>query len=331
MTRRTHPPFTHQLITSALKQDSISLTETPAHNVGNFQADLSHEPEVAAVVTDNNVVTPVKERTVITDVPALQDEKVVLPDSAFYLYPFEVADTSTEPEQSVTATPPDWESGLLPVMRTTGGNASADFTPTVVILMLALCLSFNTIKRIWSTLVKRLWTTKLREGYEHFTGTERRSVALMLCVTIFFMAIIWNGAMSIVHPSDFQVNITNTLRLTSIVSVYFVFQYVTYNIIGYTFITSEGRQLWLEGFTASMALLGVVLLLPGIVVLFYPEILHFAVIFSAFIYILVRFLFICKGFRIFYTNLGSLVYFILYLCTLEIIPLVILYFIALHV
>ncbi|MDE6853726.1 MAG: DUF4271 domain-containing protein, partial [Muribaculaceae bacterium] len=33
-----------------------------------------------------------------------------------------------------------------------------------------------------------------------------------------------------------------------------------------------------------------------------------------------RLLFIIKGLRIFYTGIGSLLYFILYLCTLEIIP-----------
>ncbi|MDE6169760.1 MAG: DUF4271 domain-containing protein, partial [Duncaniella sp.] len=42
-------------------------------------------------------------------------------------------------------------------------------------------------------------------------------------------------------------------------------------------------------------------------------------------YFLTRILFICKGFRLFYDNFGSLLYFILYLCTLEIVPLVLIY------
>lgn len=37
-------------------------------------------------------------------------------------------------------------------------------------------------------------------------------------------------------------------------------------------------------------------------------------------YLMVRVMFIYKGFRIFYINSFSLVYFILYLCTLEIAP-----------
>ncbi|MDE6655263.1 MAG: DUF4271 domain-containing protein [Muribaculaceae bacterium] len=40
-------------------------------------------------------------------------------------------------------------------------------------------------------------------------------------------------------------------------------------------------------------------------------------------------MFIIKGFRIFYHKIWSLLYFILYLCTLEIVPLIILYLTAL--
>ncbi|MDE6061420.1 MAG: DUF4271 domain-containing protein, partial [Duncaniella sp.] len=42
-------------------------------------------------------------------------------------------------------------------------------------------------------------------------------------------------------------------------------------------------------------------------------------------YVLVRLIFIFKGFRLFYDNFGSLLYFILYLCTLEIVPPVLLW------
>ena len=40
------------------------------------------------------------------------------------------------------------------------------------------------------------------------------------------------------------------------------------------------------------------------------------------IYISCRIVFICKGFRIFFNNLVSLLYFILYLCSVEIVPVI---------
>ncbi|MDE6240375.1 MAG: DUF4271 domain-containing protein, partial [Muribaculaceae bacterium] len=46
-------------------------------------------------------------------------------------------------------------------------------------------------------------------------------------------------------------------------------------------------------------------------------------------YLLFRLVFISNGFSIFYRNIFSLVYFILYLCTLEIIPLIYVFKLAL--
>ncbi|MBP3590263.1 MAG: DUF4271 domain-containing protein, partial [Muribaculaceae bacterium] len=40
------------------------------------------------------------------------------------------------------------------------------------------------------------------------------------------------------------------------------------------------------------------------------------------IYVSARLIFIIKGFKIFYNGFISLIYFILYLCTLEIVPLI---------
>ncbi len=46
---------------------------------------------------------------------------------------------------------------------------------------------------------------------------------------------------------------------------------------------------------------------------------------SAAIYAASRAVFVVKGFKIFYHKLRSLLYFILYLCTLEIIPVLLIY------
>ncbi|MCH5320108.1 MAG: DUF4271 domain-containing protein, partial [Paramuribaculum sp.] len=53
-----------------------------------------------------------------------------------------------------------------------------------------------------------------------------------------------------------------------------------------------------------------------------------AVYFAMVLYVLARIMFIVKGFRIFYTNSASIVYFILYLCSLEIVPVTIFFYLA---
>lgn len=48
-------------------------------------------------------------------------------------------------------------------------------------------------------------------------------------------------------------------------------------------------------------------------------------------YIAARVTFIAKGFRLFYDNFLSLLYFILYFCTLEIAPVAALYLISINI
>ncbi|MFG6389490.1 DUF4271 domain-containing protein, partial [Muribaculum sp.] len=88
---------------------------------------------------------------------------------------------------------------------------------------------------------------------------------------------------------------------------------------------ATGAAQWLKGFNATQALLGFLLLVPALAVLFYPAAALSLISISALLYILARIVFICKGFRIFYHNFPSLLYFILYLCTVEIIPVLLVY------
>ena len=236
-----------------------------------------------------------------------------------------------EKEEVITvpeALPPAWMEGMEPLPRPEFNGRDQGYVTTVVILMLGMCLTFRTIQRIWRTLIKRLWSSHAREDYdENLTGKEKRVIGLLLVVTVFFISLIWNAAMSKL-TLFYEFSFPATLTLCALVGGYFAFQYIVYWIIGTAFVNDEGRQLWVEGFTASMALLGITLIIPGLFVLFYPDLLTVAIYISAAFYVIARIMFICKGFRIFYTNLGSLVYFILYLCSLEIVPLTILYFLA---
>lgn len=111
--------------------------------------------------------------------------------------------------------------------------------------------------------------------------------------------------------------------LMLIASLYYLWQLLAYRVVGYVFTDKISARQWLKGFNASQALLGLALTIPALVVLFNPEQAGVVLIIGATCYILARLIFIFKGFRLFYDNFGSLLYFILYLCTLEIVPPVI--------
>ena len=221
-----------------------------------------------------------------------------------------------------------WSRGLEPVERPGHTGHDNGMVTLIVVLMLCICLSFKNIQRLWATIVKRLWNTRSRRDYDIITSTEKRTLGLMLCVAVIFISLIVNAAFSYMSPQSHSFTLMTTLCLTALFAVYFLFQYIVYEMIGYSFSSDEGRILWVEGFTAAMTLLGVGLMIPGLMILFYPEVTKTAIIIAGALYVCARIMFICKGFRIFYTNLGSIVYFILYLCALEFVPIALLFYLS---
>jgi hypothetical protein len=81
--------------------------------------------------------------------------------------------------------------------------------------------------------------------------------------------------------------------------------------------------LWIDGFKSTQAFLGLTLLPVLFLLMLYPTYGKLLLGVAAGLYLLARLIFIYKGFRIFYSNLSSIIYFILYLCAVEIVPLVV--------
>lgn len=106
------------------------------------------------------------------------------------------------------------------------------------------------------------------------------------------------------------------------VAAFYIFEYCAYWTVGYAFALPDARKRWLGGFSASMALTGVFLFVPAMLLLYFPEWTAWLSVVCLVVFVAFRLVFIYKGFRIFFDGIASLLYFILYLCTLEIIPLV---------
>lgn len=104
-------------------------------------------------------------------------------------------------------------------------------------------------------------------------------------------------------------------------AIYCLVMPVIYRIVGMVFSTRLHTKLWVKGFTSSQALLGILLLAPAMVALFYPEIDNTLTIIALIILGLIKLLFITKTFRFFFAQFSSWVVFLYYLCTLEILPL----------
>lgn len=197
-----------------------------------------------------------------------------------------------------------------------------------MIIGVFLLLAFNF--RHYSTFLKNfsydLWSVRRTDdsfGVRTFSETGIQvSVVLLacLCEGIIINAAIIAGNVHVAVPTFPLI-----AGLTLIAVVYYLWQLLAYRVVGYVFTDKISARQWLKGFNASQALLGLALAIPALFVLFNTEQAETVAIVGLVCYVLARLIFIFKGFRLFYDNFGSLLYFILYLCTLEIVPPFIIY------
>ncbi len=111
----------------------------------------------------------------------------------------------------------------------------------------------------------------------------------------------------------------------TLLGCWYIFRRCAYWLVGYTFTGTEGRRRWLGGYSATQAFTGLALVVPALLTIYRPSWHGILLNISLSIYFIGQALFLIKGFRIFYHKIWSLLYFILYLCTLEILPILIVY------
>ena len=101
---------------------------------------------------------------------------------------------------------------------------------------------------------------------------------------------------------------------------FYAFNWIAYLLIGSTFTTRSGTHLWLAGFKACTSLLGLILFPIALLCVFCPQWAEEALLAALSLYFLQRLLFIFKGIRIFSAHRTYYILFLYYLCSVEIVP-----------
>jgi hypothetical protein len=240
---------------------------------------------------------------------------------------------------ALAVTIPPKRNGLEATPHLTDLNQSSGTMTLIVLLFILLAVGYKHISHLLSSSFTELWTIRHRANVfdEPLGGTAPLRILLAVQFIIYGGLSLYIGASAAEYtfqsaPTSFYLptqlipvpehTFSHAAVFIAAVAIYYVFQLAAYNIIGYAFATPELRAQWIRGFNASQALLGMALILPTLVMIFYPASTPVMLTISAALYLIARIIFISKGFRIFYTNFSSLLYFILYLCTLEIIPII---------
>ena len=231
---------------------------------------------------------------------------------------------TTEGELHSSSRQPDWRLGVEGAARPVAPASDSGIIAMLLGVIILLGLSMTHVRRVFRSLPQDLWSVRRRNNiFDEHTANETRVVALLLLglfVSEGILLFMWLGAIT---PATTTLTVFLTVAaLAGLGAAYYLFQMGGCLVVGYVFTDKVNAGLLRKGLNASQSILGLSLMLPAMVSLFYPSLTSSMLIAAGILYLLSRICYILKGFRIFYNNSASLLYFILYLCTLEIIPLI---------
>ena len=316
----SHSP-TPQTAARAVRPAISDTTARPdAHRALHADAADAAVADSAAAQSGSTAYAPGPAPFVAVHIDSVGRDSVCRADASPFLSPRELRGMRTEI--------PAYTAGVEPAARTR--LPGYDSGVLVMLLVVFLFLSYNIGH--YSTLLTNFGADlfsvrKRKDVFEQHTYSETGLLISIVIMACFSEGILLNsalGGLGIVATQALGV-FGIIAGLTVIAIVYYLWQLLAYRFTGYLFTDRLSARMWLVGFNSSQALAGMLLVIPAVVVLFNPGAASVMVPIAAALYLITRLIFIWKGFRLFYDQIGSIVYFILYLCSLEIVPLVLIY------
>ncbi|MBQ3325070.1 MAG: DUF4271 domain-containing protein [Muribaculaceae bacterium] len=198
-----------------------------------------------------------------------------------------------------------------------------------MIMFLLSCLFLITSYRLGnvyiSNLAHNMFSIKGKDDlYSDHTMSDTRIIIALIVNTclmegmLMFYGLSWyNPQLTLALQSSVFLHV---FVLVLAAALFITLQLFLYRLIGFTFSDDRLTELWVGGFLASQATLGLVLFPIVVITLVFPSTIKLMLTLAIVLYILARLVFIWKGFRIFFNNFSSSIYFILYLCAVEIVP-----------
>ena len=215
-----------------------------------------------------------------------------------------------------------------------GATAVPHVTPPVhdtgvmaMLLVVALLLltSVGTGYKYLKKLGHHMFSVRRRENLfaDHTVNETRIMLALLLCLWL-MEGILLFYAVGTLRPRLFfamQQRVSFFVAtLSGCAMAFYLLQLALYRLLGWVFGDKVSTHLWLSGYNATHTLLGLLLIPVAMLVMLKPAHATGLLFLAVFLYFCARIVFISKGFRIFFNNLSSTLYFILYLCAVEIVP-----------
>ncbi|MCM1369896.1 MAG: DUF4271 domain-containing protein [Candidatus Amulumruptor caecigallinarius] len=206
----------------------------------------------------------------------------------------------------------------------------------MVMIFCAVGIQFKNSARYLKALFSDLSETRMRSNM--FDDTVRETTLLVL-LNIMWTAsagvLLWLGiGLSVKNSPENSMGIMveNAAGIGICMlscGIYLALMYLAYLVVGNVFSESRQTSLWIKGAAASTALEAFLMFPLALLGLIYENFAETFLIIAGVVFILGKAVFIFKGFRIFFSQISSWLLFLYYLCSLEIVPLILTFVITL--
>lgn len=193
----------------------------------------------------------------------------------------------------------------------------------LLLLFVIIAIRFHNNSKYLGAMLKS--AVEVRERGNVFDDTVRETSFVILlnlmwslCVGILLFILIGGD----LDGPGAAIGMAKTVGLTI---AYEALMVAAYWVVGNVFSDALHTRMWVRGYLSATGLTTLILFPASMMVLCYPGNAALAVRIGIVAVILGKIVFIWKGFRIFFNQIGSWVLFLYYLCSLEIVPLVLLY------
>ena len=230
-----------------------------------------------------------------------------------------------EPVYGIILTAPEPEP---PAPQRSSGSLGVSFILSGLFLLFFIsALRFRNNIKYASTMFHNLVETRTRQNI--FDETVRETSLIVM------LNILWCASAGIICYCVYQFFNPDTLEWSrrslgmlwgmALAVVYTLFMWWAYACVGWVFGDREHASLWIKGFASSQALIAPAFFVIALIGICQPFTGFGVGVAATIFFILGKLAFIWKGYRIFFNQFSSWVLFLCYLCSLEIVPLVLCY------
>ena len=180
-------------------------------------------------------------------------------------------------------------------------------------------------RRLLVSMLHHLFRQQEEQSVFSQTVNNEFLIKLILCLqTILMTSIVIYCLFSHAWNLSFETtaHLVRTLGGTALITLLFVlYKFLTNFGVAFVFFQRDSVLLWNNLYFSIVSLSGIVLFIPALLIFYFPNMYYLCVYLSLFYFLFAEIIVFYKIYKIFFQQKSSLLYFILYLCTQELLPL----------